>query len=126
MFSQDQKTCEHALRFLDGLSQDEEDTQRAAEFRKLVRKSTESRLARETATGVYHLAALGEKQISSFHDTQMLLTAIEENPALLPLVEGDIERLIQRWEASGKSPYRSTWDFVRRRMARKNEPERSV
>ncbi len=108
---------ERGRRYIAGLFHIDED-ERLVAFRGLIRDSITDDQARGTAIQIYQLVGDGEcdRQIGDMFDTQMVLTSIEENPALLPFVEPGIEKLVSRFEARGSS-FRGTWVHIRARLS---------
>jgi hypothetical protein len=80
---------ERGMRFLRSLSSDEEE--RVIYVRALVKDSVISDWARDTTIQIHRLAGSEQYEPNSFSDTTLLLTAIEENKTLLPIVSEDIE-----------------------------------
>jgi hypothetical protein len=88
------------------------------DFRQAVKDSATSEWYADAVVQAYHLAGSGEWDDTTIYTTQMLLTAIEERPALLPVIAADVERMLDRFERLGSS-YRATWNHVRAKLAQK-------
>jgi hypothetical protein len=100
---------ERTLKFIQDLPQDEDE--QAEAIHKLVKDSVDDECKLDTAIGLYHLAARGLWSNGSIAITQCLLTAVADNPRLLPLVEGNIELMVQRLDQLG-ARFRRTWEFI--------------
>src|SRR4051794_23920698 len=88
-------------RFIGVLPTDKEGTERADEFRRLIRDAATGEWEFDTAVQAYRLAGDGSWELD-LHDAQMILTAaMEASPRLLATIEPEIERAIERCERLG-------------------------
>jgi hypothetical protein len=107
---------ESGWRFLRSLPVDCEGEERVRVFHELLTESNHEEWARETARAVYHLAGSGAWKIESLYDLNMISTAAALNPALLPLIADDVERVFVQIGV-GNRQIRATWDYVLSRVA---------
>lgn len=104
---------ELARQTIQDLSKDED--QRVLDFQNLIRRSVEDDWAYRIAVEIYRQAGSGDWDVSSIYDVQMCLSSVQVNPALLPIVEADIDRMVERLGRIGRS-YRATWTFLRKKV----------
>ena len=112
---------ELAQQIIQKLSTDED--QRVRDFQGLIRSSAEDDWAYQMAIEMYRQAGSGDWDVSSIVDAQMVLSSVQENPALLPIVEADINRMVERLDRIGRS-YRATWTFLRKKVKQRKTASR--
>ena len=113
----EKKDLKAGRRLVKGLPPSLEGTARARAFRDEVAKSHRSLRALDATIQAYRLAGAGIWKIDSMHDILMLISATEENAAILPEIEEEIERVLRRFEPPN-GPFHGTWKYIRKKLLR--------
>jgi hypothetical protein len=99
----------NAREFLETMPRDEESSERASVFIALVRASRTSEESARIVAELFKVAGTDAWPLS-LHDLNMLMYSLRENPAVIPLVITEVQRILPPISVS--SPAVKTWNWI--------------